>query len=133
MNPGTKQSRWIHVLRMLILSASAMGVQSSAFASEAELHIPALNTTYNLFGSSFEGTTLLGYGMVIAVLGMIFGFVEFLKIKKLPAHKSMDLSEWLGSEFESILMQIAEQRLPHWKANLILSWTFLYVLECRLA
>jgi K(+)-stimulated pyrophosphate-energized sodium pump len=89
MNPGTKQSRWIHVLRMLILSASAMGVQSSAFASEAELHIPALNTTYNLFGSSFEGTTLLGYGMVIAVLGMIFGFVEFLKIKKLPAHKSM--------------------------------------------
>jgi len=86
---SNKQSPWLHALRMLILSASAMGVQHAAFASEAELHIPALNTVYHLFGSTYEGTTLLGYGMVIAALGMIFGFLEFLKIKKLPAHKSM--------------------------------------------
>ncbi len=29
------------------------------------------------------------YGIGICVLGMIFGFYEFVKIKKMPAHESM--------------------------------------------
>lgn len=62
---------------------------NQALANEAELHIPSLSVTYHLFGSDIEGTTVLGFGMVVALLGMVFGLVEFLKIKKMPAHRAM--------------------------------------------
>jgi len=74
---------------ILSMGVFLMGLCSSAFASEAELHIPDLGITYTLFGSSISGTTLLGWGMLISVLGMIFGLMEFMQIKKLPAHRSM--------------------------------------------
>jgi len=94
------------VFRYFLLLVAIFGVQASAFASEAELHIPALNTTYNLFGSSVEGTTLLGWGMVVALLGMVFGFVEFLKIKKMPAHRSMlDVSHLIYETCKTYLFQ----------------------------
>lgn len=44
---------------------------------------------YNIFGHAITGSQILFYGMWICVLGMIFGFWEFIKIKKMPAHKSM--------------------------------------------
>jgi K(+)-stimulated pyrophosphate-energized sodium pump len=62
---------------------------SVGFASEAELKIPALNTSYTIAGSQFTGTGLMWAGMVVAVLGMLFGLMEFMRIRKLPAHKSM--------------------------------------------
>src|SRR4051812_23866208 len=92
MRQSKKQSGWnsaIRVIRMSSLLVAALGAQSVAFASEAELHIPPLNTTYNLFGATVAGSTLLGWGMVVAFLGMIFGFVEFLRVKKMPVHNSM--------------------------------------------
>lgn len=93
MRQSKKQSNWIYSVRFLwALWAVMIGFgihQPQAFASEAELHIPALNTMYNLFGTSIDGTSILGWGMVIALLGIVFGFIEFLRIKKLPAHHSM--------------------------------------------
>ncbi len=89
MRQSKKRASWISMIRIFIISAVALGLKSNAFASEAELHIPALNTTYNLFGATVDGTTLLGAGMVVAFLGMIFGLIEFLRVKNLPAHRSM--------------------------------------------
>ena len=65
------------------------GIQATAFASEADLHIPELNTAYTIFGMNVTGSGLLLAGMGVAVLGMIFGLIEFMRIKALPAHKSM--------------------------------------------
>jgi len=70
-------------------AALFLGMNVAANASEAELHIPELNTVFNIFGSSVSGTTILTLGMFVAAAGMIFGLVEFLKIKNLPAHESM--------------------------------------------
>src|SRR3954467_6834121 len=79
---------------------------SAALASEAELHIPELSTTYNLFGSTVAGTTLLGWGIVVGLLGMLFGFIEFLRIKKLPAHQSMlDISALIYETCKTYLFQ----------------------------
>ena len=77
------------LLKFLGLTAFLSLFQTVAFASDAELKIPQLNTMYTLFGNSVSGTTILGTGMIVAVLGMLFGIIEFFKIKKLPAHKSM--------------------------------------------
>ncbi len=49
------------------------------FASEADLIIPELG----------KGHNLLLWGFVITILGMLFGLYQFMKVKKLPAYKSM--------------------------------------------
>ena len=72
-----------------LTSIIAFFAAAPAFASEAELKIPHLAVNYNIMGMQVGGTTLLGLGMLIAVAGVIFGLIESMKIKKLPAHKSM--------------------------------------------
>ncbi|MHB8101638.1 MAG: sodium-translocating pyrophosphatase [Methanosarcina sp.] len=51
-----------------------------AVASEANLKIPNL---------SQEQNNLLLYGIVVCVLGMLFGLYQFTKVKKIRAHQSM--------------------------------------------
>lgn len=61
----------------------------SAAASEIDLNIPLLDVGYNFGGYAVTGSQILLYGLVLCVLGLLFGFYEFCKIKKMPAHKSM--------------------------------------------
>ena len=61
----------------------------TAQASEIDLKIPLLDVEYNFWGHAVTGSQILLYGLVICALGMLFGFYEFCKIKKMPAHKSM--------------------------------------------
>src|SRR4051812_37130261 len=84
-----QKNKWITLFQYFGLTAVLVLLSNVGFASEAELKIPPLNSTYMIFGNSIAGTTLLGWGMVISVLGMAFGFMEFLKIKALKAHNSM--------------------------------------------
>jgi len=76
-------------MKKLFVSLLALAVPSLALASEADLRIPALTTTYDFFGITVAGTSILGFGMVVSVLGMLFGLYIFRGIKKLPSHKSM--------------------------------------------
>ena len=76
------------------------------FASEADLHIPELTTTYNLFGNLVAGRSLLSWGLGICLLGMVFGFSEFLRVKKLPVHKSMlEISDLIYETCKTYLLQ----------------------------
>ena len=81
-----------------------------AFASELDLHIPALSkAVYSIFGYEFNGDQLLICGMVICVLGMIFGLWEFFSIKKMPAHKSMlEVSETIYATCTTYMKQQAK-------------------------
>ena len=60
-----------------------------AWGSEADLRIPDLSIPVDFFGSEVPGSTILLGGIAVTVLGMLFGMVEFFKIKNLPVHKSM--------------------------------------------
>lgn len=81
-------------------------IPTLALASEVELKIPELTSTYTIFGNIISGTTLLGWGMVIAALGMLFGFIEFNKIKRLPAHKSLlEVSKLIYETCKTYLFQ----------------------------
>ena len=73
------------------LGATVVALSTGRFAhaSEADLLIPNLSVPFNVFGMSLSGTTLLTAGMFVALAGMIFGLVEYLRIKKLPAHESL--------------------------------------------
>ncbi|MFT3904279.1 MAG: sodium-translocating pyrophosphatase [Niabella sp.] len=50
-----------------------------ALANEAELKVP----------ESIKEHHVLYYGFAVTLLGMLFGFYQYTKVKKLPAHKSM--------------------------------------------
>ncbi len=77
-----------------------------AWAGEADLVMPDLNVIMNVFGTDVAGTTLLWSGIVVSVLGMIFGLVEFMRIKGLPAHKKMlDVSSLIYETCKTYLIQ----------------------------
>ena len=54
-----------------------------AFASEADLLVPDIKAT------SQDSFNLLIIGLIVSVIGIIFGFLEYLKIKKIDVHEAM--------------------------------------------
>jgi K(+)-stimulated pyrophosphate-energized sodium pump len=73
-----------------------------ANASEAELKIPDLGTV-SFMGMS--GHNLLVGGLVICLLGMGFGFMQFKQIKNLPVHKAMlEISELIYETCKTYLI-----------------------------
>jgi len=77
-----------------------------AFASEADLKLPDLSLPINIFGSSVSGTSILYAGILVTVLGMFFGFIEFIRIKNLPVHKKMlAISDLIYETCKTYLLQ----------------------------
>jgi K(+)-stimulated pyrophosphate-energized sodium pump len=75
-------------------------------ASEADLHVPDLSIPVHFFGNEISGSTLLTWGLIVCALGMGFGLLEFLRIKKLPAHKSMlDISALIYETCKTYMLQ----------------------------
>lgn len=56
---------------------------SPVLASEADLVVPSIKD------ASLSSYNLLLIGIAISVIGLIFGFIEFLRIKKMDVHASM--------------------------------------------
>jgi K(+)-stimulated pyrophosphate-energized sodium pump len=80
-------------------------VSLAARASEADLKIPPLNVQFDVFGTPVLGTTILGFGLVICALGLVFGFIEYMRVKNLPAHKSMlDISSLIYETCKTYLL-----------------------------
>ncbi len=76
-------------MKFLLSLIVLFGFNGAAMASEASIILPELTQNYDIFGYNLNGYEILKFGMVICLFGMLFGFYEFFKIKKLPAHKSM--------------------------------------------
>ena len=68
-----------------------------AAASEANLIIPKLSASQN---------NLLYMGIGVCILGMLFGFYQFTKVKKITAHQSMlDVSQTIYETCKTYLIQ----------------------------
>ncbi len=77
------------ILPLLLLSMSMA-------ASEADLKVPELGEGYNL----------LLWGLLVLLLGVIFGLVQFVNIKKLPVHSSMlNVSKTIYETCKTYLLQ----------------------------
>ena len=89
-------------LKTLAASAAMLMSAVPAFASEAELKIPDLSSVTFL---GVNGHNLLLGGLVICVLGVVFGLVQSMQISKLPVHKSMrDISELIYETCKTYLI-----------------------------
>ena len=99
----SKPTAWIAALAAM---AAALALPAGAIASELDLAIPALDTSYMLFGSPVSGVTLLLAGLGVCVLGMLFGLAMFNQVKALPAHQSMlDVSSIIYETCKAYLLQ----------------------------
>ncbi len=84
-------------ISLTVLSFLLMLFPTLLWASEVELEIPMLTDRQN---------NLLMVGLLICVLGMIFGAYEYVKVKKFPAHKSMlDVANVIFQTCKTYLIQ----------------------------
>jgi len=92
-----------------ILSSACVVLPSMAQASEADLKIPDLNVYFTLFGNEISGRSILWFGFIVVGAGLLFGFLEYFKVRKLPAHQSMlDISSLIYETCKTYLLQQAK-------------------------
>jgi K(+)-stimulated pyrophosphate-energized sodium pump len=85
---------------MLTLLCSA----TSALASEAELILPDLRSV-KFFNDRVDGWTLLVWGLVICAFGIVFGIVQYNRIKQMKVHKAMlEISELIYGTCKTYLL-----------------------------
>ncbi len=78
----------------------------SAWASEADLKMPDLSVSLDVFGTPMSGINILYAGIAVCVAGMLFGLFEFYKIRNLPAHKKMlDVSALIYETCKTYMLQ----------------------------
>ncbi len=87
------------------LLAAVLCSNSTVFASEADIQLPDLSAV-KFFNNSVSGTTLMMFGLVICVIGLIFALWQYIKTRNLPVHKSMsDVSAIIWETCKSYLAQ----------------------------
>ena len=127
-------------MKRLAILFAALVLPFSLFASEADLKIPDLTSSQN---------HLLMFGFVIILLGMLFGYYQFTKVRKLRAHDSMlDVAKIIFETCKTYLLQQGKflvilfviiglcmafyfgflQSMPFGGVILILSWTVVGIL-----
>ncbi|MBN1473421.1 MAG: sodium-translocating pyrophosphatase, partial [Syntrophaceae bacterium] len=105
-----KRSIWTFLLGSLIFLLSA----SSAFAGEANIKLPDL-TQITFFGDAIKGLTILNIGLFICAIGMIFGVIQYVQTKNLPAHNSMlAVSQTIWETCKTYLFQQGKFLLGLW-------------------
>lgn len=106
--------------RLLVLAFGAVSLPAMANGGEANLVLPNLNDpALATFFGGLTGSTLLSYGLIICVLGLLFGAVIYAQVKKMPVHRSM--------------AEVSELIYETCKTYMITQGKFLLVLEAFIA
>src|SRR5688500_12315949 len=79
-------------LPLVTVLAALLLAPAAASAGEADLILPDLthptnNPEQNFFGMS--GQALLTVGLAVAALGIVFGLMIYMQLKRLPVHRTM--------------------------------------------
>ncbi len=83
-------------MKKLLVFLSVLVMPLIAFASEADLVIP----------EDIKNQSVLYWGFLVTLLGMAFGFYQFVRVKNLKAHKSMlDVAQVIYETGKTYLIQ----------------------------
>src|ERR1700751_4832329 len=109
----------LHVFLILFLLAAcgAGPALAQETMDEANLKLPDLGTA--TFWGDVNGRTLLIGGLGVSALGLIFGLMIFMRLKKMPVHSSM--------------LEVSELIYETCKTYLATQGKFLVLLECFIA
>ena len=116
----TRGRRWASALRILFaaMSMAVLGAPlRAAEGGEANLQLPDLNSATFLGG--IGGRSLLMWGLVVCVLGFVFGLVMFVRLRNMPVHAAM--------------REVSELIYETCKTYLVTQGKFLLILECFIA
>lgn len=92
------------ICRLAIALASILA-SSQVFASEADLKLPNLDVTFPMLGN-MTGHQIMFGGVIVSLLGIIFGLLIFNSVRKLPVHKSMlEVSNLIYETCKTYLLQ----------------------------
>ena len=70
----------------LLLGAAALApIVPTARASEADINIPDL-TQVTFLDGALTGTNVLMIGLVVCILGVVYGWLQYVQTRKLPVH-----------------------------------------------
>src|SRR3979490_561875 len=85
-----------------LTGATAFAQSSEEAGGEAALKLPDLSQVQFL---GVDGHTLLLFGILFCVFGLIFGLVIYSRLKNLPVHRSMrDISELIHETCKTYLI-----------------------------
>src|SRR5580692_10479561 len=73
----------------LAVLAAVVGFAPGVFAGEADIKIPDLTGVKFDGLGGVSGATLMYLGLVVCLIGAIFGLVQYFQTKALPVHESM--------------------------------------------
>jgi len=97
-------------LLTLAVALAFLGIGASpAFAQshgggEANLILPDLGSV-TFFGGSIDGHNLLLMGIIVCILGLLFGLAMYMNLKKLPVHQAMrEISELIYETCKTYLI-----------------------------
>ena len=102
-------------LPLLWMTLLALPLMAQGEGGEASLRLPDLNSA-RFLGDRIGGHTLLTFGLVFCVLGMIFGLIIYMRLKNMEVHKSM--------------LEVSELIYETCKTYLATQGKFLILLEC---
>src|SRR6267378_7330175 len=74
---------WLSLLIITVLGSAA------AYGGEADIKIPDLTQVRFDGLGGVSGVTLMYAGIVICLIGAVFGLVQYMQTKALPVHESM--------------------------------------------
>ena len=99
----------MHISKLLRATVSAVAFTASGavlHASEADLNIPSFAPVKFDGLCGVTGFQLMYLGVVICVIGAIFGLVQYLQTKALPVHQSMaEVSQTIWETCKTYLFQ----------------------------
>jgi len=84
-------------MKKIIMILAGFFLPVMTFASEADLNIPSLKPEQN---------SLLYFGFIICILGLLFGLYQFIRVKNQKAHQSMlDVANTIFETCKTYLIQ----------------------------
>ena len=105
---------------MLLGSGAAFAAPVERVGGEANLKLPDLSQVRFFGPAGIDGHSLLLYGPLFCILGMLFGFFMYLHLKGLPAHRAMlDVSQ--------VIWETCKTYLINQGKFLLLLWSFIAV------
>ena len=80
---------------LLFLCLAGLLVAPAVFAGEADIVLPDLSQVkFTILGGTIGGISIMYFGLLVCIIGLIFGLIQSNQTKNLPAHKSMlDVSD----------------------------------------
>ena len=108
---GSRRSSWLSWSVALLLVGLVLA--PCALASEADINLPDLKQV--TFNGNINGTTLMYVGLLVCVIGAIFGLVQYLQIRAVRVHECMEsVSNTIWETCKTYLLQQGKFLIALW-------------------